>query len=158
MSGENRTVVMSSVMLPAQANPHGNIHGGEVMKLMDSTAGCAAVKYCRHMVVTARVDEVQFLRPIHVGDFLTITARVVYVGTTSMEVYVTVDVENLRQQDSTVRALDAYFTIVAIGDDERPVPVPPYVPETEEDIALWHDVQARRDDAKARREAKLRRT
>jgi acyl-CoA hydrolase len=152
MTGQRDTaVVISSVMLPAQANPHGNVHGGEILKLMDSTAGCTAVKFARVPCVTARMDEVQFHQPVHISDFVACTGRVVYTGRTSIEVYVTVDVEDLCQEDSRRRALDAYFTMVALGPDGRPTPVPEFTPAMPEERDRWEAVQARREASRQRR-------
>ena len=147
----NRSVTLAAVMLPAQANPQGTVHGGEIMKMMDSAAGCAAIKYARNNMVTARVDELQFLQPVHIADFVTCDASVVYVGTTSLEVFVTVDVERLRGPEGAHRALEAYFTMVSIDENGRPTPVPPFTPETPEEIARWELVAARRARARASR-------
>jgi uncharacterized protein (TIGR00369 family) len=152
---DNRELTISMIMEPGQANVYGNIHGGEIMKLMDNTAGVTAARYARKGVVTARVDELQFLKPVHVGDFVTCTGHVVYVGRTSIEIYVTVDVENLRIPDVGQRALEAFFTLVAIDADGRPTPVPPYEPETAEEKRLYDRVRVRREfDEKRRAEAK----
>ena len=86
---------LSQIMLIDQANPAGNIHGGEVMKLMDTAASVAAIKHARCNVVTARVDELKFIKPIHVGDLVTCTSFLAYVGNSSMEVRVFVEVEDL---------------------------------------------------------------
>ena len=93
--GYSRTV-MSRIMLPSEANPAGNVHGGEIMKFMDTTAFVAAVKHCRTNVVTARVDELEFYLPILVGQLVTCRARLVFVGKSSMEVAVQVQVEDLK--------------------------------------------------------------
>jgi uncharacterized protein (TIGR00369 family) len=154
---DNKVQTISMIMEPGQANVFGNIHGGEIMKLMDNTAGVTAARFARKNVVTARVDELQFLKPVHVGDFVTCTGRVVYVGRTSIEIYVTIDVEDLRVPDSGQRALEAYFTLVAIDADGRPTPVTPYEPETEDEKALYEHVRVRRAfDEKRRAEAKAK--
>lgn len=114
--------VMATVLLPYQANASGNIHGGEIMKLMDSTAGVSAMKYSRNNVVTARVDEIQFKRPVHIGDHLICTAYVVYTGRSSMEVFVTVECENLIEGTTEI-SLTAFFTMVAIDSDGKSVSV-----------------------------------
>lgn len=88
-------IYLSEVMMPGQTNPNGNVHGGELMKMMDSTAYAAARKHSRSNVVTARVDELEFHTPILIGDLVTCTAEVIYVGHTSMEVAVNVEVEVL---------------------------------------------------------------
>ena len=117
-------VVLSEVMMPSHTNPSGNVHGGNIMKIMDSTAYAAARKYSRSNVVTARVDELEFLLPIMIGDLVTCTAEVIFVGRTSMEVAVTVDVEVLEQETGPQRALEAYFTMVALDRNGRPMNVP----------------------------------
>lgn len=116
--------VLAQILLPYQANASGNIHGGEIMKLMDSAAGVSAMKYSHRNVVTARVDELQFKRPVHVGDHIVCTAHVVYTGRTSMEVFVTVETENLITGSVQI-ALTAFFTMVAVDDDGHSVPVEP---------------------------------
>jgi uncharacterized protein (TIGR00369 family) len=140
-------------MEPQQANVFGNIHGGEIMRLMDTTAGCTAIKYVKNNCVTARVDEMQFLKPIHVGDFVTCTGVVVYTGNTSLEVRVTVDTEDIRDSKSKGRAIEAFFTMVALGGDERPAPVPPFVPETAREKELYEHVKQRREFDRQRHEA-----
>lgn len=146
---EKRTkLIMSQVMLPSQANVAGNVHGGEIMKLMDTAAGAVARKYARCNVVTARVDELQFHRPIFVGALVTLTATVAYVGRTSMEVVVTVDVEDLESDSEPIQALSAYFTMVALDRNGRPRAVKPLVPETEEEKILYETVKKRRDALK----------
>ena len=116
--------VLAAMLLPYQANSLGNIHGGEIMKLMDSTAGVSAMKYSGSNAVTARVDELQFKQPVHIGEHVICTGHVVYTGHSSMEVFVTVEVEDLKTGKVTI-ALTAFFTMVAVDDNGRPVPVPP---------------------------------
>ena len=116
--------VMSQIMLPGQANPAGNVHGGEIMKLMDNTAYAVARKHARCSVVTARVDELQFLKPIYVDNLTTCRAHLVFTGKTSMEVRVEVEVEDLETDQKPQTALTAYFTMVALDDSGDPTPVP----------------------------------
>jgi acyl-CoA hydrolase len=138
------TIIMSQLMLPSQANAAGNIHGGEIMKLMDNAAGVAARRYSRSNVVTARVDEMQFLLPVLVDAFVICTATVAYVGTTSMEVFVTVDMEYIDSEGPPRRAQTAFFTMVALDKAGRPKKVPPLVPETEEEKRLFEEGRRRR--------------
>jgi acyl-CoA hydrolase len=137
-------LIMSQVMLPSQANVAGNVHGGEIMKLMDTAAGAVAKKYARCNVVTARVDELQFHLPIFVGALVTLTATVAYVGRTSMEVIVTVDAEDLESDSEPNRALSSYFTMVALNKGGRPRPLPPLKLDTEEEIKLYEEIKRRR--------------
>lgn len=136
-------VTMSVVMMPEQANPHGNIHGGEIIKIMDTAAGVAAHKHARTVVVTAMIDEVKFHLPIRIGNLVTYHAQVIYVGKTSMEVAVTVTVEDLYKDQSTQKALTAFFTMVALDKNGKPQPVPSLEPVTEEDRRLFEEGRKR---------------
>jgi len=144
-------IIMSQVMLPHQANVAGNVHGGEIMKFMDTAAGAVAIRYSRSNCVTARVDELEFHLPIFVGALVTCTATVVYVGRTSMEVFVNVEVEDLESSNGPQKALSAYFTMVAMGRNGRPQMIPEYTPQTEEEIKLYDEAKARREHNKARK-------
>ena len=151
-------IYLSEVMMPSQTNPSGNVHGGELMKMMDSTAYAAARKYCRTNVVTARVDELEFHTPIFIGDLVTCTAEVIYVGHSSMEVAVNVEVDDLETTEDSQHALSAYFTMVAIDRNGRPTAVPPLNLETEEQKKafaaakkrheLYHERRKQREAAK----------
>ena len=131
--------------MPSQTNPNGNVHGGELMKMMDSTAYAAARKYSRSNVVTARVDELEFHTPILIGDLVTCTAEVIYVGHTSMEVAVNVEVEVLEAEQGPQHALSAYFTMVALDRNGRPMAVPPLELETEEAKAAFEAARKRHE-------------
>ncbi len=139
-------VILSEVMMPNQTNPSGNVHGGELMKMMDSTAYAAARKYAKTNVVTARVDELEFHTPIMIGDLVTCTAEVIYVGHSSIEVAVNVEVEALDLGTSKpVHALSAYFTMVALDRNGRPRPVPPMKLETEEAKVAFEEGRKRHE-------------
>lgn len=116
--------VLAEMLLPYQANPAGNVHGGEIMKMMDSTAGVAAQKHSRRNAVTARVEELCFKKPIHVGELVTCTAQVIYAGHSSMEVFVSVESEHLTSGRKQI-ALTAFFTMVALDENNRPCEVAP---------------------------------
>ena len=118
-------VVMAAVMQPNQANPAGNVHGGEIMKMMDNAAFVVAQRHARTNVVTARVDELTFHQPIYVGNLVTCRAGLSFVGRSSMEVTVVVTVEDLYNEGGSVCALTAYFTMVALDGTGKSVPVPP---------------------------------
>ena len=157
---QNR-IVISEVMMPSQANPNGNVHGGEIMKIMDSAAYAAARKYARSNVVTARVDELEFHSPILIGDLVTCTAEIVFVGHSSMEIAVTVEVEDLDQEGRPQRALSAYFTMVALDRNSRPKSVPPLILDTEDAKRAFEEGRQRYEAHKARKkrqqeEARLR--
>jgi uncharacterized protein (TIGR00369 family) len=141
--------VMSRTMLPSDANPYGNVHGGEIMKLIDSAAGAAATRHARARVVTARIDELSFTAPVYVGNLVTARASVNHVGRTSMEVGVRVDAEDMLT-GKVAHVASAYLVFVATDDHGRPVPLPPLIAETDEE-------RRRLAAAEARRAARLRR-
>lgn len=124
-------VTLTQVMGPTTANSHGNVHGGLIMKLCDEAGGMAAAKHARNMAVTVTVDSMSFLSPVHVGDLLTVTAEVSWVGRTSMETRVTVTAEKVITGEVTYTN-NAYFVYVALDEYGRPTLVPPLVLETEE--------------------------
>ena len=138
-------LIISQVMMPNQTNPSGNIYGGDIMKMMDSAAYAVTRKYARCNVVTARVDELEFHLPILVGDLVTCTAEIVFVGHSSMEVTVNVDVEDLDQEGKPQRALTAYFTMVALDRNSRPKAVPPLIIDTEEARKAFEEGRRRYD-------------
>ena len=148
-------IVISEVMMPSQANPNGNVHGGEIMKLMDSAAYAAARRYARANVVTARVDELEFHLPIRIGDLVVVTADIVYVGHSSMEVAVNVIVEDLDDGGTPQLALSAYFTMVALDRNARPKAVPPLELDTEEARAAFEEGKRRYEEHKARKRRRV---
>lgn len=150
----NRTLLTSQCILPSQANLIGKAHGGEIMKLMDSTAGALAIKYSRGTIATARVDELEFLHPIPVGALVTCAATIDYVGTTSMEVFVLVEMEELAANTGPQKALSAYFTMVAIDEHGRPRKIDPYTPQTDEEIKRYEEAKSRRMMRDERRNAR----
>ena len=130
------------VICTAQVVYVGNIHGGEIIKLMDSTAYATARRYARTNVVTARVDEVEFHLPIFIGDLVICTAQVVYVGNSSMEIVVIVEVEDL-ETEGKKRALTAFFTMIALDKKGRPTKVPELTLETEEEKRAFEEGRLR---------------
>lgn len=144
---ENR-IIISEVMMPSQANVAGNVHGGEIMKMMDSAAYAAARRYARSNVVTARVDELEFHLPILIGDLVVCTAAIVFVGRSSMEVAVNVEVEDLQHEGKPQRALSAYFTMVALDRNAKPKSVPPLILDTEEVKAAFEEGRRRYEEHK----------
>lgn len=124
-SSADSMAVLAQMVLPYQANPAGNVHGGEIMKMMDNAAGVAAQKHAHTNVVTARVDELCFRKPVLVGDLVTCTAQVIYAGHSSMEVFVTVEAETLSANNGPQIALTAFFTMVSLKEDGSTSAVPP---------------------------------
>jgi acyl-CoA hydrolase len=140
------------------ANSAGFIHGGSVMKLCDEAAGAAAVKHSRSRVVTAGVDRMAFMTPIHVGELVTFSASVNAAWRTSMEVGVRVDAENPRTGERR-HTNSAYLTMVAVDEEGHPLPVPELIAETDQQRRREAEAQVRRrnrlrerDEILARRE------
>ena len=135
----------------SDANNGGNVHGGVIMYLCDEVAGIAAVRHCGCRVVTVAMDRMTFLHPVYVGHLLTLKATVNAAWSTSMEVGVRVEAENIRSGEVTDTST-AYLTMVAIDDDGRPTPVPPLAPETPDEERRAREAQLRRDNRLAERE------
>jgi uncharacterized protein (TIGR00369 family) len=144
---QESSVIMAQQMNPQDANPAGNVHGGVIMKLIDTAAGAVAIRHARSNAVTASIDRLDFFHPVFVGDFVTLRASLNFVGRTSMEVGVRVESENLmtgeRRHTST-----AYLTYVALDGHGQPLPLPPMILETDEE-------KRRNREAKVRRETRL---
>lgn len=120
----NHELYMSILMTPDMANFIGNVHGGDLLKMLDQVAYACASRYSGNYVVTLSVDQVMFREPIYVGELVTFAASVNYVGTTSMEVGIRVEAEDVRAR--TIRHTNScYFTMVAIDDNGKPTPAPP---------------------------------
>ncbi len=140
-------VTMSQLMNPENANPAGNVHGGDIMKMIDTAGGVAAARHARAYVVTASIDRIDFHHPVFIGDFLILKASVNFVGKTSMEVGVRVEAENLITGEKRHTG-SAYLTFVALDNNNRPIQLPPLVLETEED-------KCRNKEAAARKQMRL---
>jgi acyl-CoA hydrolase len=135
---------MTILMTPDMANFSGNVHGGTILKYLDEVAYACASRYAGRYVVTLSVDQVVFRQPIHVGELVTFYASVNYTGRTSMEIGIKVVTEDIRER--AVRHTNScYFTMVAVGDDGLPTPVPPLVPQTEEERQRYDAAQLRRE-------------
>ena len=140
---EQSKVTIGNLMQPEHANPSGNVHGGEIMKLMDHAAGIVAARHARKNVVTARVDQLEFHQPVHIGNLVTCSGYLTFVGRSSMEVFLTVTVEDVTKNDDPKVALTAYFTMVAINKDGRPEPVPKLAIRTPEEQVLFDEGKVR---------------
>ncbi len=144
---KDSSVITAQMMIPQDANPAGNVHGGVVVKIIDEAAGVVAARHSRQNVVTASIDRMDFHHPIFVGDLLFFKASLNYVGRTSMEIGVRVEAENLLTGEVR-HAASAYLTYVAIDKEGHPVEVPRLIAETDEE-------QRRQREGKLRRELRL---
>lgn len=134
---------MSELALPNDANMLGTLFGGKVMSLVDLAGSLAAVRHARGPVVTASVDYMTFLHPIHIGQLVILRSQVNRVFRTSMEVGVKVFVEDLRTRE-VKHTSSAYLTFVAIDREGNRVPVAPAIPETDEEVRRYSDAGERR--------------
>jgi acyl-CoA hydrolase len=140
-------VEMTELVLPGQTNGLGIAFGGVVLAWMDVAAGVAAIRHSGGPAVTASIDRVDFLEPIHLRDIVVVRAQINWTGRTSMEVGVRVDTEHPTTGERRYTT-KAYLTFVAVDDNGKPRPVPP--------IALQSDEEKRRfADAQSRREARM---
>jgi acyl-CoA hydrolase len=133
------------------ANSAGFVHGGTVMYLCDEAAGLAAVRHSGVRCVTAGMDRMTFLEPVHVGELLTLESTVNAAWRTSMEVGVRVTAENIRTGVKR-HTNTAYLTMVALDDNARPTPVPALTPESEDEHRREREAQLRRANRLAERE------
>ncbi len=125
-------ITLSQVMGPGSANTLGNVHGGYIMKLCDEAGGMAASKHASHPAVTVAVDSMTFHSPVHIGNLVTVTAEVTWVGKTSMETKVVVSAEDVLT-GKTVHTNTAYYVYVALDSSGKPTLVPPLQLDTDEE-------------------------
>ena len=145
-------VSLAVVAGSTHANLLGNVHGGEIMKLADSTAGATAYRHCGRPAVTAAMDEMTFLAPVNVGDIIKTYAEVNWAGRSSMEIGVRVETQPWgNASDEPLHVASAYFVFVAIGEDGRPCPVPELIAETQTEVRRLREAEIRRSHRLARK-------
>ncbi|WP_405198954.1 acyl-CoA thioesterase [Christiangramia sp. LLG6405-1] len=132
-SVEASQVVISELMLPSHSNFNGKIHGGYILSLLDQIAFACASKHSRAYCVTASVDTVDFLKPIEIGELVTMKASVNYVGRSSMVIGIRVESENIQTGDIK-HCNSSYFTMVAKDKDGNSIEVPGLVLKTDDEI------------------------
>ena len=125
-------IIMAAQMNPEDANPAGNVHGGVIMKYVDTAAGVVAIRHGRKNAVTASIDRLDFHFPVYVGDLLILKASLNMVGRSSMEVGVRVEAENILTGEVRHTA-SAYLTFVALDKEGKTTGVPPLLLETDDD-------------------------
>src|SRR5215831_14105804 len=138
---------MAEVVLPNDANPLGNLLGGRLMHLIDIAGALAAHRHSRSYVVTASIDHIDFLSPVHIGDLLILKSSVNCAFHSSMEVGVKCWVENYIA-GTTRHVASAYLTFVAVDSNGRHHAVPQVVPETAEEKQRYEDAGRRREQRK----------
>lgn len=142
-------VTLQQLMLPSDANAYGKVHGGLVMKLVDEAGAIAAIRHAQRPCVTVTMDSMSFLSPVEVGQLLSCVAQVTFVGTTSIEVGVTVHAEDLIL-GRTTHTNSAHVVYVALDDEGRPSEVPRLELVTEEDRERWREGERRQGERLAR--------
>lgn len=146
-------VEMNEIVFPNDANPLGKLMGGRVMHWVDICAAISAGRHARRAVVTASLDQLDFLRPVPVGGVVVLLASVNFVGNTSMEVGVKVFHED-RPSGQRKHVVSAYLTFVALDEvTGHPVEIPQVVPETAEQKRRFADANRRREQRQAERAA-----
>ena len=136
-------VVISHYLIPQDANVAGNVHGGVLMKHIDTAAGMVAVRHARCNVVTASIDRLDFHNPAFIGNLLTLKASLNLVGRTSMEIGVRAETEDILSGQLRHIA-SAYLTYVALDEHGRPTGVPPLILESQDEIRHNREALARR--------------
>jgi acyl-CoA hydrolase len=134
----------SELALPNDANGLGNVLGGKVMHLVDLAAALAGIRHARGTVVTASVDSLHFLHPVHIGELIVLRSSVNRVFRTSMEIGVKVVTEKLRTGER-LHTCSAYLTFVALDDRGKAAQIAPVIPETEDEIRRFHEAGERRE-------------
>lgn len=134
----------SELALPNDSNSLGNLLGGKVMHLVDLAGAMAAMRHSHNAVVTAAIDQMSFLHPVPIGQWVRLRSAVNRVFRTSMEVGVKVFVEDLIRGEME-HTSSAYLTFVAINAEGSPIAVPPVIPETDEEKRRYEEAGLRRD-------------
>ncbi|WJH37290.1 acyl-CoA thioesterase [Paenibacillus aurantius] len=141
----------TSRVFPTDVNNHETLFGGRLMSHIDDIASISASKLCRVTAVTASTDSVDFLQPIRTTDSVSLESFVTWTGKSSMEVFVKVIREDLRSGERKIAAT-SFLTFVGLDEDNKPVPVPRIIPETEEEKKLYETAEMRAQMRKHRRE------
>ncbi len=147
-------VTLVQLMEITDANIAGIVHGGTIMKLVDTAAGLAAMKHCGGLAVTVTIDSMSFLAPARIGDTVTVKASANDVGQTSLEVGVRVESENVISGERTHTG-SAYLVFVAIDEKGKPRPVPPVLAETPTQLRRQREAKIRRETRLAHKKAIL---
>ncbi|MFA6789936.1 MAG: acyl-CoA thioesterase [Arcobacteraceae bacterium] len=141
----SKDLTMTLLMTPDKANFSGtNVHGGEILKMLDHVAYACAARYTGNYAVTLSVDMVLFKHPIKIGSLVTFYASVNYTGRTSMEIGIKVISEDIKEKTRKHTNV-CYFTMIAVDADGKPTPVPKLDLETEDDKRRYNDAIRRKE-------------
>ena len=151
-SASDSEVTLTQMMEVTDANVAGNVHGGVIMRLVDTAAALAAIKHSGGVALTVGIDEMSFLEPVHIGEVVVLKACVNDVGRTSMECGVRVEAQD--PITGTIRHVNsAYLVFVAVDRGGRPRPVPALNAETDAQRRRQHEAKLRRERRTAHKEA-----
>ena len=139
---DSRTI-HTEIVMSSHVNGAGRLFGGLLMQWIDVVAGVVARRHAELDTITASISHLEFKAPAHMNDTIELVGQIVYAGRTSMEVRVDTYVESLSRRRTHVNR--AYLTMVALGADGRPAPVPALIPESDEEQAEYASAQARRN-------------
>ena len=129
-------------MFPSDANPAGNVFGGEILKHIDMVAGIVAQRHCQSNAVTVSMDSVSFLKPVFVGNVLKLNARINYVHSSSMEIEINVEAEDIVTGIRTLTGT-AFVTFVALDKNGKPTQAPKLALKTDEDRRKFEEGKLR---------------
>jgi acyl-CoA hydrolase len=150
-------IVFSRLVDAADADLLGNVRGGSIMQMVDEAAGVVATRHTGGRAVTAVVDQLQFVVPVHIGDIVTCQAQVNWTGRTSCEIGVRVTAQPWNRAEEPPRLVaSAYLVYVGIDDAEHPRQIPMVMPENDEDRRHFREAEIRRGNRLALREAIMR--
>ncbi len=144
---EQTIVIKTELILPAMANLMNSLQGGQMMHFMDIAGALTCRKHAGYEVATVAVDKIEFRHPVQVGEVITITSKLIWVGRTSMKVKINAVSENLKSGE-TKMTNTAFFTYVALDDNGHPVSVPRLCPQTEEEKNAFNSEQRAYDAQK----------
>lgn len=143
-SPKESEVIMTHLVMPQDANPSGNLHGGVILRHVDTAGGVVAKRHSRTNVVTVSIDRMAFKQPAYMGELLIFKASLNHVGRSSMEIGVRVEAENLRTGE--VRHTNsAYLTYVSLGEDGRPAQVAPLLLDSDTAVRRHREAELRRE-------------
>ncbi len=145
-------VEMTELVLPNDTNLLGNLLGGRLMHWIDIAGAMAASRHSGRIVATVALDSLDFRHPARMGELVILKAKLTWVGRTSMEVAVNVYAENIKS-GRTILTNKAFITFVALDEEGKPVPVPPLLPETEEEWANFRQGELRRQERLKKKQA-----
>lgn len=143
------------IIEPPLTNAVLNAHGGELVKLMDNTSGICAFRHAKGAVVTARIDDISYIKPVKLNDVAMVRAQICYAGSTSILISTKIFINDIENPENYTLAVSALFTFVHIKDG-KPSPVEKLVPKTEMDKVIYDFGKSKYEAIKNRiKESKL---